>query len=313
MLTTYKIENTKVVDATKENASVWVFVNPDEDEKKALINDFKLDEHTLLSVLDPDELARLEFEPEHIAVIFKHPKNYSGKEQFKFKVTSMGLFLFKDKLIIVLPEDVTLFVGKIFNSVDSVSDLFLKIIYRSIFHFLEHLKVINMITEEIEHKISYSMENRYLLNLFSLEKSLVYYLNAINSNNFVFNKLRNNAGKIEFTQKETEFLDDLIIESGQCFKQAEIYSNILASLMDARVSIVSNNLNILMKTLNLVTIVIMVPTFVVSAFSMNVNIPFQKHPYAFWIIATCAVLSVTGVIIWWNFFLRKIYRQQSAN
>ncbi|HPS20538.1 MAG TPA: magnesium transporter CorA family protein [Candidatus Omnitrophota bacterium] len=310
MLATYKIEDKRICESPRETATIWSFINPDENEKKSLINDFKLDEHTLLSVLDPDELARLEFEPDHTAVIFKQPKNYSGKEQLSFKVASMGLFLFNDKLVIILPEDIPLFSGKIFNTVDSLKDLFLKIIYRSIFHFLEHLKIINMITEEIEHKISVSMENKYLLNLFSLEKSLVYYLNAINSNNFVFAKLRNNAVKIEFSQKETEFLDDMIIENGQCFGQAEIYSNILASLMDARVSIVSNNLNILMKTLNLITIIIMVPTLVVSFFSMNVNIPLQGHPQAFWIISFFVLLSVTLVIAWWNLFLRKLYRQK---
>ena len=308
MLTTYRIEENKITEVSRNNATIWTFVNPNEDEKRSLINDFKLDEHTLLSVLDPDELARMEFEPEHVAIIFKHPKNYSGKEQLRFKVTSMGLFLFKDKLIIILPEDIPIFVGKTFNNVDSLKDIFLKVIYRSIFHFLEHLKVINMITEEIEHKISFSMENKYLLNLFSLEKSLVYYLNALNSNNFVFTKIRNNSAKIEFSQKELEFLDDMIIENGQCYRQAEIYSNILASLMDARVSIVSNNLNILMKTLNLITIIIMVPTFVVSAFSMNVTMPFQKHKYAFWIIAILATLSVTGIITWWNLFLRNLYK-----
>lgn len=310
MLKTYKLEDKKIIESSSANADVLVYINPDEAEKKTLITDLKLDEHTLLSVLDPDELARLEFEPEHIAVIFKHPKNYSGKEQLRFKVASMGLFVFSDKLVIVLPEDIQLFSGKLFNSIDSIKDLFLKIISRSIFHFLEHLKIINMITEEIEHKISFSMENKYLLNLFSLEKSLVYYLNAINSNNFVFNKIRNNAQKIDFPQKDIEILDDIIIENGQCYRQAEIYSNILASLMDARVSIVSNNLNILMKTLNMITILIMVPTFVVSAFSMNVNIPFQKSSYAFWIIMSFAILSVTGVIIWWNIAMKNLYKNR---
>ena len=118
------------------------------------------------------------------------------------------------------------------------------------------------------------MENKYLINLFSLEKSLVYYLNAINSNGVLIEKIRHNAARIGFTQEKMELLDDIIIENNQCYRQAEIYSNILASLMDARVSIVSNNLNVLMKTLNIITIAIMVPTFVVSRFSMNVKIPF---------------------------------------
>jgi len=129
---------------------------------------------------------------------------------------------------------------------------------------------------------------------------LVYYLNSINSNGFVLERLKLNAAKIGFAVEELEFLDDTIIENSQCYKQAEIYSNILAGLMDARVSIVSNNLNVLMKTLNIITIAIMVPTLVVSAFSMNVAIPLQGHPRAFWIIMGLAVTSVMGVIYLWR-------------
>ncbi|MBI4397159.1 MAG: magnesium transporter CorA family protein [Elusimicrobia bacterium] len=308
METKFEIIGGKLAQNGGDRPSVWIYANPDEKEKKYLVTDLKIDEHTLASALDPDEPARLEFEPEHLAIIFKHPKNYSEKDQFLFKVASMGLFLFKDRLVIVLSEDLPLFVGKAFNTVESVQDVFLKVVYRSIFHFLEHLKVINMITDEIERKISTSMENKYLLNLFSLEKSLVYYLNAINSNEFVVSKIKNNGAKIELSPKSLEFLDDILIENSQCYRQAEIYSNILASLMDARVSIVSNNLNILMKTLNFITIAIMVPTFVVSAFSMNVGIPMQHRPYAFWIIILLAGISVVGVMLWWRYILRSLYK-----
>jgi hypothetical protein len=92
-------------------------------------------------------------------------------------------------------------------------------------------------------------------------------------------------------------IQDVAIENDQCYRQAEIYSNILASLMDARVSIVSNNLNVLMKTLNIITLAIMVPTFVVSAFSMNVRIPLSGLGGAFWIIMGLAAVSSFGFIL----------------
>ena len=212
----------------------------------------------------------------------------------------MGFFVSKESLVIVISEDIPLFVGKYFQQVYSLTDILLKLIYNAIHHYLEHLRVINMISDEIEKKISVSMENKYLLNLFSLEKSLVYYLNAIQSNGYVFEKMRNNAARLAFTEHDQEMLDDIIIENSQCGKQAEIYSNILASLMDARASIVSNNLNILMKTLNLITICIMSPTLVVSAFSKNVGIPIAGHPYAFWIIMGLALLSVLTSLWYWR-------------
>jgi magnesium transporter len=113
------------------------------------------------------------------------------------------------------------------------------------------------------------MENKYLLNLFTLEKSLVYYLNATNSNTYAIERLKHASDKIGFSQRSAEFLDDIIIENHQCARQAEIYSNILAGLMDARASIVSNNLNVMMKNLNAVVIAVAVPSFFAGVGGMS--------------------------------------------
>jgi magnesium transporter len=186
--------------------------------------------------------------------------------------------------------------------VQSIQDIVLKLINRSIFHFLEHLKAINMLSGSIEQLISTSMENRYLLNLFTLEKSLVYYVNATNSNGVLIEKLKNNAGKIGLTPENLEFLDDLTIENSQCREQANIYSQVLASLMDARATIVANNLNIRIKMLTILTMAIMLPTLVVSIFSMNVRLPLvHNNPMSFWIIAALAALSaLVLVFLWWK-------------
>jgi magnesium transporter len=145
------------------------------------------------------------------------------------------------------------------------------------------------------------MENKYLLDLFALEKSLVYYLNAINSNGVLIEKIRNNASKIGISQENIEFLDDIVIENNQCRGQAEIYSQVLASLMDARASIISNNLNVRIKTLTVITIAIMLPTMVVSFFSMNVRIPLAVLDYAFWIISFMAATSAMAfAVLWWK-------------
>jgi len=300
MLKKFQVEDRKLVEVDDRESPFLVYVNPDEAEKKYLVETLKFDEHTLASALDPDELSRLEFEPEHVAIIFKRPRNYSAQDQFLFKVSSIGAFLFKDKLIIVVSEDVP-FNGIVFNRVPTPALLLLRLIYRSIFHYLEHLKIIRAMSDELQDKVSKSMENRHLLNLFTLEKSLVYYLNSINSNGVLIEKLRANAPKIGLGIEEQELLEDTHIENNQCYRQAEILSNVLSSLMDARASIVSNNINVLMKTLNIITIAIMVPTFVVSAFSMNVGIPMARHPQAFWLILGLALLSVVGFTLFWRY------------
>ncbi|HCS49100.1 MAG: divalent metal ion transporter [Candidatus Aminicenantes bacterium RBG_19FT_COMBO_58_17] len=301
MLRHYQIVNNKIEETADEKSPILMSVNPDEKEKRLLIDTYCLDEHTLNSALDPDEQARLECEPNHIAIVLKRPKNYSGEDQLLFKATTVGVFFFGEFLIIVLSEDTNLFEGKPFSKVSSPREVLLKLIYRSIFHFLEHLKIINLLSDEVEQKINRAMENRFLINLFTLQKSLVYYQNAINSNGVLIEKVRHNSARIGFTPEESELLEDIVIENNQCYRQAEVYSNILASLMDARASIVSNNLNVLMKTLNIITISIMVPTLVVSIFSMNVKIPMAHHPFAFLGIMGLSAVAMSAFLVFWKY------------
>ncbi|MDD2889560.1 MAG: magnesium transporter CorA family protein [bacterium] len=300
MLKRYKLFEDKIMEATDENSTILLFTDPDENDRKHLVENYGLDEHTLNSALDPDEISRLEIDQECTTVIFKRPKNFSKKDTLLFGVTTTGIFLFKEKLIILNSEDVELFEGKHFAKVSSLTEVIIKLIYGSVYHFLGHLKAINMFSDELQEKINLSMENKYLINLFALEKSLVYYLNAINSNSVLIEKLKNSYTKIDLSKEQLEYLDDIYVENSQCYKQAEIYSNILASLMDARASVISNNLNVSMKTLTIITICIMVPTLVVSCFSMNVKIPFQQHPRAFWIIMGIALAALFGFLFLWH-------------
>ncbi len=305
----YSIQNGLLVEKEHEPAPVHVFVNPDEAERRELINRDFLDEHTLLSSLDPDELSRLEFEPEHVAMIFKRPCNQTitGGENahLEFNVASVGVFLFKEKIVVVQSQDMPIYPGaRPVNREISLREVLLRMLYRTIMHFLEHLKAINMMVDAIEKEINQSSENRHLISLFALEKSLVYYVNAINSNDALLQKMRNNYTKMGFSPEELETLDDIIIENTQCARQAQIYTNILAGMMDARASIVSNNLNVLMKTLTIVTICLQVPTMVVSIFSMNVDLPIPSHNnWAFWFVMLLSALAMAIFMVVWR--LRK--------
>ncbi len=300
MLTQLYIKDGRLTETGAGEAPVWVYTAPDEAERKYLIEQAKLDEHTLNSAVDPDELSRLEFEPEHAAIIFKRPKRYTAEDNFLFRVVSTGVFLFKDRVIIVRADEAPLFEGKPFIKIQSVQDVMLKLIYRAISHFVEHLRGINMISTELEQQINIATENKYLLNLFTLEKSLVYYLSAINSNGMLIEKLRNAAPKLEFNPEKVEFLDDILIENNQCRGQTEIYSQVLSSLMDARASIISNNLNLRIKALTIMTIAIMLPTLIVSVFSMNVRIPLEPYYHAFWVITALAGVSVAVIAVLWR-------------
>jgi len=315
MLKYLRIVDGKLVAAQHDQAQVLVYVAPTEQEKKYLVETLKLDEHTLSSALDPDELSRLEFEPEHAALIFKRPRNYSSEDQFLFKVASTGVFLFKDFMIIVLADDAPLFEGRGFGRISSLQDVFLRMLYRSVFHYEEHLRVINMITDQLEQEVNKTMDNKHLVSLFTLQKSLVYYLNAITSNLRLIDKLKIHSLRLGFSSENQEFLDDLVIETTQCQEQANVHSQVLAGLMDARVGVVNNNLNVLMKTLTLVMIFIMLPQLVVSLFSMNVDLPFPapvdrtdvETERVMWPFVAIVIISFVSIGLTWVFLrLKKI-------
>ncbi len=302
MLRRYQIVEGKLVENGHENCPVHVYINPDEQERAFLVNTLQLDEHTFLSTLDPDEVGRLEFETNHTALIFKRPKRYTAEDNFLFKISSVGLFLFADKLIVILNEDAVLFDGRPFLKLRTYKDVFLKIIFRCIQHFEEHLNVIHKISSELEGEINKALTNKDLLYMFNLEKSLVYYLKAISSNGKVIEKIKINSAKIGLSQEDNEFLEDVIIENAQCNEEANTYLQVISNLMDAWVSMVSNNLNIRMKTLTIVSICIMLPTLVVSIFSMNVRLPLPQHETLapFWFIAGLAAFSVLTILFLWR-------------
>ncbi|HPM42300.1 MAG TPA: magnesium transporter CorA family protein [Candidatus Omnitrophota bacterium] len=301
MLKLYNMIEGRLSETKNGSGVVYVYIKPDEHETGYLINELKIDEHTYNSALDPDELGRLEFEPNHIAVIIKCPKKYTAADNFLFKVSSLGLFLFSDKIIIVSNEDNDLFDSRIFQKLNSVSDVFLKAIFRCVQHFEEHLGVIHKVSNELETEINQALTNKDLLYMFSLEKSLVYYLKAISSNSRVIEKIKANSAKMSISQEQNEFLEDMIIEATQCNEEANIYLQVISNMMDAWVSMVSNNLNFRMKTLTILSICIMLPTFIVSLFSMNVKLPIpqQESLVSFWFISALAALSVMIIAVFW--------------
>jgi len=303
MLKHYQIVNGKLAESGPAGAPLTVYLSPSDEEKRQIAELFCMHPHTIDSALDPNELGRIEFEDDHVALIVKRPKRYCTEDKFLLKIISLGIFIFPQKLLIISEEESGLFEGRVLTKITTHVDLVLKLIYACILHFEGHLQTIQMISDELEREVNKAMENRHLLHLFTLEKSLVYYLNAINSNGKVIHRIKNNAAKLSLTPDECELVDDVIIENNQCYEQANTYSQVLSSLMDARASIVNNNLNIIMRTLTLVMIGIMIPTMVLGVFSINVRMPFPQHETSlpFWVILGLATASA-GLVF---FFVQR--------
>ncbi len=303
----YALQEGKIVETSDDDAPVVVFHNLDDAEKRYLIDTLKIDEHTLGSAQDPEEVGRMEFEPEHTAIIFKRPKRYTAADNFLFKVTTTAFFLFADKLIIIGEPESAPFEGRHFARVNSVSDIFLRMLYQNILHFTEHLKVMNAICDELEDKVNKSMENKHLLHMFTIEKGLVYYLNAISSNGRVLEKLKASAPKLHFTPENLEYLDDLLIENAQCSEQANTHAQVLASLMDARASLVSNNLNVMMKNLNAIVIAVAVPSFFAGMGGMS-EFSLITDPENWALAYPLFLASMIGLGLATYFVIKKIER-----
>ena len=253
------------------NSKIQVFINPDETERLYLLGELELDEHTLASALDPDELSRVEFEPDHVAVIFKQPKHYSADDNFLFRVSSVGLYLFKDRLIAVLTDDLSIFdPGKDMSRIaGGLPELLIRLVARSVSQFLSHIRTISILVNELEEKLKKTTDNKYLLSMFKLNQSMTYYLSALSANGVLIDRLRGYSAKIGFTAEHNELLEDVSVDNTQCYKQAEIYSVILGGMMDARTGLINNNLNLIMRRLTILTVIFMPLNVVAGVFGMS--------------------------------------------
>ena len=270
MLKKFQLAEGALVPSEADDAGVLLYVSPDASERETLRTRYHLDEHTLMSALDPDEVSRIEFAPDRMFLIWKRPTNYSGKDSFFFNVESIGLLLLENRLVVIVNEAMP-FPGSLRprRTLHRPLDVLLGVLLNTIEHYLEHLKVIKMIARDLQQKINLSMENKHLIQMFNLSESLVYYLNAIDSNGVVLARLRSHAEKAGMPPELLALLDDLIIENNQFYRQAEIYSTVFSGLMDARGNLVNNNMNMLLKNLTLLNVVFLPLNLIASIGGMS--------------------------------------------
>ena len=178
----------------------------------------------------------------------------------------------------------------------------LKIFEKVTMNFLNYLKEINQRRNILEQKLYDSNRNEELLYLMRIQKSLVYFVTALRSNELLLMKIER-TNFLGLNEDEKEFLHDLIVDTSQALEMANVYTNILSGTMDAFASIISNNLNLVMKRLTSITIVLTFPVLVASIYGMNVEIPFAHSPHAFYIPVILSI--VISVIMSWYFMKKK--------
>lgn len=277
MIKHYKFNNNRVVSCPEDEYSIRLFIAPDEDEISLLRTEYEIDEHTLSSATDPEEEPRFELQEDHSIIVWKCPRSFKLKGSSKFDVMSMAVFVFKDKMEFIVSEDTNLFNNKIMTNISTQWDFLLLVLSKTIGNFQSHLKTINMVSKEIKEKVNTSLDNKYLLQMFDLGESLIYYYNAISSNGAVLEKIRHNSRKIGFSADEIEVISDVQVDNNQCCKQAEILSSILAGLMDARGTVVNNNANNLLRKLTLINTIFLPLNLLASMGGMSEYTAFTSN------------------------------------
>jgi len=294
VIKSFQLADGRLLPVASFNADVMLFMAPDVGERSLLHSNFGVDEHALASALDPDEISRIEFNPQNLFLIWKSPESYTGHSGFAFKVTSFGLLFSDRRLLVISADDSQLNELGTHRPLQQPIDVLLDLLSNSIHHYLGHLKVIKLVGRELQQRFNSSMENQHLIQMFNLSESLIYYINAIHSNGTVLTRLRNHAQKQQFNAHVLDLIDDLIIENKQCYKQAEIYSTVFAGLMDARGNLVNNNMNSLLRKLTVINVVFLPLNLIASIGGMS-EYSMMTSPIPWWIAYPAFCVAMLGV------------------
>lgn len=281
----------------------WVnTTNPTQDEIQKLINDFGLPKDLIDDILDQDERPRIEFDDDWTLIILRIPVEVENNG-VPFHTIPLGIFITENfTLTLCLQDNEVLPIGKpspFRDQYKEITDSFnfiLRLFLRSGNLYLRYLKQINQMTSLIEQDLEKSIKNKELNKLLKMEKCLVYFITSIKANEIVLARLRNSK-KITSEINE-DLLEDAFIENKQALEMAQIYSDIQSGMMDAFASVISNNLNVVMKQLTLISIILMIPTLIASIFGMNVPNFMEDSAWGMpIIIVSSLLLSIIGVIL----------------
>jgi magnesium transporter len=313
MLTVYKRfdHQLRIVTDSVPVPRSWIrLVNPTPDEITTVSNATGVPEDLLRAALDSEERSRIEIEDNCMLVLTNFPV-LRGPDQYD--TLPLGIILTPDQVITVSLEETEILPGNIvgpgapayYNTGKRTRFLF-QILYKTAKVYLRFIHQINRQTDEIERHLRKSMNNAEVFRLFDMEKGLTYFSVALRSNGMVLERLlrlrKTSALQHLLPQYEEDedILEDAIIENRQALEMVQMYSDILSGMMDAFTSVISNNLNQVMKLLASVTILLSIPTMIASFWGMNVGVPFIDQQIGFWYVlsASMVLAGVAGFVLW---------------
>jgi len=265
-------------------------ISPEKDELDWLSTELCIPHDFLTDPLDIDERARIEVENGVLLIVLRIPKYDETNSEIPFTTMPAGIILTRDDTIVTISSSDAMDMLDMFSTrtkgiiSGKRSSVVLQIFLKTALLYLKYLKEIYRRTSDIEIELQKALKNEELIRLLNLEKSLVFFTTSLKSNELMMERLLRTE-LLKLTADDKDRLEDVLIDNRQAIEMANIYSNILSGMMDAFASIISNNLNAVMKILTLITIILMIPTLISSIYGMNIETPFQRSPYAFLIFS----------------------------
>ncbi len=314
MIRYYAKKNGQLTELDKPESNCWINISTpfSHEELEGLSQEFDIPLDFLTDSLDIDERSRYELEEEVRLIVVNTPllneKSESNNEALYITVP-IGIILVDNYMITITsyenPVLQRFLEGGVKNfDPNDESAFVLKLMEQNVYRFLTCLKKLNLKRNVIEKKLYDSSSNSDLRELLSIEKSLVYFVNTLSSNELLKMKMkRSDFLNIRKDEDKADLFEDIIIDNSQALEMANVHTRILNGTMEAYASIISNNLNMVMQRLTLVTVILMVPTLVASFFGMNVPVPFDDGGSGpFYAILIFAIV-ISLILAWW--FRRK--------
>ncbi len=313
MIKYYKEVLSQMEEVASADAN-WVNIAPpfDHNELGTISSEYSIEYDLLTDSLDIDERSRYERDDNLNFLLINTPVlNQDKNDRGPIYVTApIGIFLLEDQRVLTISSLENPVLKRFEKGYIKFSEplnqvsFTLKILEQTVIEFLRCLKKLNLRRNLIEQELYNSSRNRELQQLLRIQKSLVYFVNSISDNDLLNQKLR----RVDFLgirndEGLIDLFEDIIIDNGQALEMANVHTNILSSTMEAYASIISNNMNVFIQRLTIITIILMVPTLVASFYGMNLDhLPLTSHPYAFYFIILFSILF--GLAFIW-FFIRR--------
>jgi len=304
MLQIFHYQNGELLETEQINDHCWINLTiPTHHELIRTHEELDIPLELLTAALDPEERPRFETDEDVMLLIIRIPIINDDDSGIPYITRPLGILIQNDIIITVCTRENTIINDFIYEKIKNFTLIskvrfILQIFYRTVLKYLRSLKDIDNQTNDIEKELTEALKNQELIRLLNYEKSLVFFTTSLKSNQIVMERFKRTTFFRNAIADDRELLDDIIIDNAQAIEMAHIYTNILSGLMDTFASVISNNLNNVMRTLTKITIVLMLPTLITSFYGMNVNLPIQENPYAFAVITiVCILASVIAMTI----------------